>query len=70
MPTSAFYQQQAKIYFEMATMSRDKDMRARWIERANEHLTLADAIDDDVSQQPVAQQQQQQQAQPKKEKKE
>jgi len=70
MPSSAFFREQARTYFAMATMSRDKDMRVRWIERANEYLILADAIGDDVSQQPVAQQPEQQQAQPEKQKKE
>jgi hypothetical protein len=30
----------------MAAMSRDKDVRVQWIERAREYLTLAAAIDD------------------------
>ena len=51
----------------MATMSRDKDVQARWIERANEYLILADATGDDPKPNPplegsqtVAVQQQQQ----------
>ena len=54
----------------MATMAADKDTRARWIERANEYLILADALGDDPmpelplpeSPQPQAQQQQQERA--------
>ena len=48
MPSRQFYLQQAKAYFDMATMSRDEAARSRWIERANECLILADALGDDV----------------------
>ena len=64
---SAFFREQARTSFEMATMSRDKDLRVRWIERANEYLILAEAMGDDVSQQSVAQQQQAQRDKQKKE---
>ena len=47
MATRAFYMQQAKSCFDMAAMSRDEIVRARWIERANEYLVLADAVGDD-----------------------
>jgi hypothetical protein len=65
----AYYLGIAKSYFDMAAMSRDEDVRARWIERANEYLILADAIGDDSMPepplpepvQPQVQQQQQQQ---------
>ena len=78
MATRAFYIQQAKSCFDMAAMSRDAVVRARWIDRANEYLLLADAIGEDdllpdappkadsAQQQPA---QQQQQIQPNKEKK-
>ena len=72
MPTRAYYVQKAKIAFDMAAVSSEKDRQARWIERANEYLILADALGDDPppatspgpsqpaqEQQPVAQQQQQ-----------
>ena len=74
MPSCTYYLQQAKAYFDMATMSRDRAMRGRWIDRANEYLILADALgDDDPMPEPPkfeppqaqVQQQQQQQEQPK-----
>jgi hypothetical protein len=70
MPSRAFYLQQAKSYFDMATMTRDQDVRNRWIDRANEYLILADALGDDEppaippTTQPQAQQMQQQQERP------
>jgi hypothetical protein len=59
MPSRQYYLQQAKTYFDMATMTRDEAMRARWIERANEYLILADAlgVDPDPEQEPPSQQQ-------------
>jgi hypothetical protein len=67
MPSRAYYLQQAKSCFDMATMSRDPAVRARWIERANEYLIQADALGDDSSPgsplaEPVQQTQQQQQS--------
>ena len=71
MPSRAYYLQQAKTHFDMALMSRDQAVRARWIERANEYLILADALGDDPPPElplpepvPQVQQQQQQQAEP------
>jgi hypothetical protein len=67
MPSRAYYLQQAKLYFEMANMSRDKHARGRWIDRANERLIWADALGEPMpemspsnSAQPQVQQQQQQ----------
>jgi hypothetical protein len=66
MPTRASYQQEAKRLFDMALMARDPAVRARWIERANEYLLVADTLRDypprlgPESSQPQPMQQQQQ----------
>ena len=70
MPSREFYQQEAKRLFDMALMARDPVVRARWIERANQYLMLADAVDDQPApavpsvtsqRQPMQQQQQKKQ---------
>jgi hypothetical protein len=47
MPSREYYLQQARSCFDMAAMTRDPATRARWIDRANEYLILADALGDE-----------------------
>ena len=71
VPSRAYYQQQARSCFDMATMSRDPVARDRWIARANEYLMLADNMGDESMpelprERPAEQAQAQQQHQQKK----
>jgi hypothetical protein len=47
VPSREFYLQQARSCFDMAATSRDPPVRARWINRANDYLILADAMGDE-----------------------
>ena len=66
MPTREHYLQQALSAFEVAALSQDDAVRARWIKRATEFQILAEAMGPDASvpqtngqaqQQPMQQQQ-------------
>ena len=52
VPSREYYLQQAKLLFDMAATSTDREMVARLVERANGYLLLAESMPEDEQSRP------------------